>query len=140
MNKVDSGKFQLSEFTGTERFLVERKIGAGGFGIVYQVYDRERQTTIALKTLRQGEAEALYRFKQEFRSLIDLAHANLVSLYELISHNDQWFFTMELIQGVNFVEYVRGENYTQQDVSNSIVETLRTPKQEKPDLATVEEV
>ena len=63
---------------------------------------------VALKALRDGNVEALFRLKREFRALADLAHTNLVRLHELLAREDQWFFTMELIDGVNFLEYVRG--------------------------------
>jgi serine/threonine protein kinase len=51
------------EFEGTDRFVIKRRIGAGAFGVVYEAYDRERQLTVALKTLRHASADALYRFK-----------------------------------------------------------------------------
>ena len=51
--------------------------------------------------------EALLRFKQEFRAAQDLAHPNLVRLGELFEEDGQWFFTMELVRGGDFLTHVR---------------------------------
>jgi serine/threonine protein kinase/tetratricopeptide (TPR) repeat protein len=93
-------------FWGTERFAVVREIGAGGMGVVYDAIDRTSGAPVALKTLKHMSAMALYRFKQEFRSLAELVHPNLVPLYELVSEDGQWFFSMERIDGVDFLSYV----------------------------------
>jgi eukaryotic-like serine/threonine-protein kinase len=90
-----------------ERFVIQRRLGSGGFGVVFKAYDRERNSLVALKSLDRADANALYRFKQEFRTLTDLTHPNLVKLYELISDGNKWFFTMELIDGVDFLQYVK---------------------------------
>ena len=37
-----------------------------------------------------------------------MTHPNLVCLYELFVEDDRCFFTMEIVRGVSFVEYVRG--------------------------------
>jgi Cdc6-like AAA superfamily ATPase len=98
------------QFRGTDRFVVRRQLGAGGMGVVYEVHDAVRNEVVALKTLRRAHATDIYRLKREFRSLADVAHPNLVSLYELVVDETDCFFTMELVNGVTLVEYIRGRS------------------------------
>jgi len=97
------------EWKGTDRYEVVRRLGQGGMGVVYEAFDRETQRYVALKTLRQFTPAALYRFKQEFRTVADVQHPNLLNLYELVATEpDHVFFAMELVRGTNFLQYVRG--------------------------------
>jgi serine/threonine protein kinase len=95
-------------FIGTARFKLLREIGAGGMGIVFEAEDRDRSSRVALKTLHQLNPTDLYRFKKEFRCLQSLVHPNLVTLYEFIAEEGHWFLTMELVDGQDFLSYVRG--------------------------------
>src|SRR5271166_1157287 len=95
-----------ADFPGTARFRVLRRLGAGGMGIVYEVFDRDRGLRVALKTIQHFHASALYRFKKEFRTLEDVVHPNFVRLWELFSEGGRWFFTMELVEGIDFLSYV----------------------------------
>lgn len=105
----DSAVPSLTPWTGglPDHLLVTRRIGQGGFGTVYEAYDRRRGETVAVKLLRQPDPEALYRFKQEFRVLAKMDHPNLIRFYELGEYCGNWFLSMELIRGVNFTQYVR---------------------------------
>jgi hypothetical protein len=76
-------------------------------GVVYEAFDRQRGERVALKTLPNIESEALYRFKREFRTLADIAHPNLVNLYELFIDGERCYFTMEPIDGETFLAHVR---------------------------------
>ncbi len=89
------------------RFTLVRRLGTGGMGVVYEAYDRQRGELVALKTMKRVDPTALVRFKQEFRALSDITHPNLVNLYELFAVEDRWFFTMELVEGCNFLNYVK---------------------------------
>jgi hypothetical protein len=94
------------------RFEVLGELGIGGMGVVYAAYDPQRDRVVALKTLRKWDTDgafpaSLYALKREFRALADLAHPNLVQLYELVTANDIWFFTMEAVRGVDPLTYIR---------------------------------
>ena len=118
-----------SEFLGTNRFRIRRRLGSGGMGVVYEAHDQETDKLVALKTLTRAEASHISRFKQEFRSLADVSHPNLVGLYEFMADGHYWFFTMELVQGVNFLEYVR-PGYHARRGEPSRTPTLRKSTQE----------
>lgn len=109
-------------FTGTDRFRIVKWLGTGGMGVVYEAHDAVRGDIVALKTLRRTSAADLYRLKQEFRSLADITHANLVCLYELFVENEQCFFTMELVSGVSFVDYARGDHARLVDALRQLID------------------
>lgn len=76
-------------------------------GVVYEAYDKERDMTVALKTMRHLEAGSLYHFKREFRAISDLSHPNIVALYELVADEEDCYFTMEVVHGLDILKYVR---------------------------------
>ncbi len=121
-----------NEFLGTERFRIRRRLGSGGMGVVYEAHDRETDKIVALKTLTRAEASHISRFKNEFRSLADVSHPNLVALYEFMADGQYWFFTMELVQGINFLEYVR-PGYHTRHVQSSKTPTLRKSTKDPSD-------
>lgn len=104
---LDSGASAVSLYNNMERYRFMNRLGTGGMGVVYEVYDEVRKRTVALKVLRGVDPEAILRFKREFRALADINHPNLVSLYELSKADDRWYFTMELVRGATFLEYVQ---------------------------------
>src|SRR3974377_2209867 len=93
-------------FAGTERFRVERQLGSGAMGVVYEVFDNAWHCRVALKTIRQIQPAFLLHLKEEFRSLADMSHPNVIQFYELLGSAEHCFFTMELIDGQRFLEYV----------------------------------
>jgi serine/threonine protein kinase len=96
----------IDEFRGNKRFIVEGQLGEGGMGVVHRARDVDRGEVVALKTMTRLDPAALLRFKREFRALADITHDNVVQLYELFSESDQWFYTMELVDGCDLITWV----------------------------------
>ncbi len=106
---------------------------------MYRALDRERGIPVALKVLRRVDPAGLYRFKHEFRALADVTHPNLVTLYELLSVEDEWFFTMEYLVGSDLITFVRGGNPSfaeSEATTNALAERLARADATSHDLAT----
>src|SRR5215468_9770419 len=121
---------QTAPMLGGGRFEVRGTLGAGGAGVVYRAFDRQLQREVALKLLRTASGRDLYRFKKEFRSLADIVHPNLVALHELHAADGDWFFTMELVEGVSFIDWVRpsgelGPGRARADIVSARVDLVR---------------
>lgn len=84
--------------------------GQGSLGTVYRAFDAELGSTVALKTILDVGPDWIYRLKREFRTLRGVVHRNLAQLYDLVVSEDVCFFTMEFVDGPNFVEFVRGSS------------------------------
>ena len=90
-------------FQGTSRYEVVRRIARGSFGLVFEVFDRTRRERVALKTLHNVDGDAVYRLKSEFRTVAEINHPNLLTLYELSVSDTFWYFTMELARPVRIL-------------------------------------
>jgi hypothetical protein len=90
-----------------DRFRVIRPLGEGGMGKVFEAEDLQSGARVALKMLSSLTPDSIRRFKAEFRALRDLHHPNLVRLGELLEQSGNWFFTMEVVDGVELLEFVR---------------------------------
>src|SRR5512139_974954 len=115
---------------GAGRFEVRGTLGAGGAGTVYRAFDHQLQREVALKLLRQASGRDLYRFKREFRALADIVHPNLVALHEMHASGGDWYFTMELVEGVSFIDWVRpgkqaGPSRARADIAEATLDLAR---------------
>lgn len=88
------------------RYKIIEELGRGGMGIVYRAFDPIHQRQVALKTLPSTDPTLLSRFKREFRLAAELDHPHVVRLFELTSDGEEWFFTMELVDGVELLQYI----------------------------------
>ena len=79
------------------RFLIEERIGSGGFGTVYRAWDERLQRPVAVKVIDRGHGAL--RVTREAQAVARLAHRNIATLYELASDGERTLLVSELIEG-----------------------------------------
>lgn len=100
------------------RYRVLARLGGGSFGDVYRVSDEVAGGgELALKILRSSDPLALHYFKREFRSLADTYHPNIVKLRELLAYQDRWMFTMEFVDGVDLLRFLKRQSPSDRDIT-----------------------
>ena len=95
----------------SERYRIERKLGAGGMATVFLATDLKHDREVALKVLKPEVAEGLARerFIREIRIAGRLQHPNIVPLFDSGEEKGQLFYVMPHVQGENLRERLRRE-------------------------------
>jgi serine/threonine protein kinase/tetratricopeptide (TPR) repeat protein len=87
-------------------YIIERKIGEGGMGVVYAARDERLGRTIALKTLSAlaGDEIARQRLWREARAAAAVNHPNVCQIHEIGEDGGRVFLAMELLEGESLAE------------------------------------
>jgi len=86
-------------------------LGAGGMGEVYRAHDPKLDREVAIKVLPKemsSDPERIARFQREARALATLQHPNIASVYGFEEDGIQRFLVMELVEGQDLSERLKG--------------------------------
>ena len=84
------------------RYKILQELGRGGMGCVYKAYDPKLQRVVAIKVLlKTGKEAETKRFLREAKTTAQLKHPNIVNVYDFGIENQQYFFTMDFIEGIS---------------------------------------
>lgn len=99
------------------RYQVEKELGKGAMGVVYQGRDPKIGRTVAIKTLAlsaEFEGSELVdvreRFFREAETAGRLQHPNIVTIFDAGEEHDLAYIAMEFLPGRDLVEYSRPGN------------------------------
>jgi len=101
------------------RYQVEKELGRGSMGTVYQAYDPQIDRRVALKVLRpdlvtsEGFAQ---RFLKEARAIGRLSHPNIVVVHDVGSDQGTIYIAMELLTGEPFHEVMRNKEFSDKEI------------------------
>src|SRR5690349_3255602 len=117
----------LSEGSRLGRFLILRKLGEGGMGVVFVGYDGELDRRVALKLLRtrHDDQRAITRLVREAQGLARLSHPNVVQVYEVGQHERSMFIAMELVTGRTLGDWLAAEERSWVDILDALLQAGR---------------
>lgn len=85
------------------RYILLKRLGQGGMGVVYAAYDPDLDRKVALKLLRtdgqRDSEDARARMLREAQALARVSHPNVIPVFDVGVWGDQVFLTMELVDG-----------------------------------------
>ena len=91
------------------RYRIVERIGKGAMGMVYAADDETLGRRVAVKVMvadLEEEPESRERFYREARITGQLAHQNIVTVFDLGEHQGHPFLVMELLDGLPLTEYL----------------------------------
>ena len=94
------------------RYRLLEKLGEGGMAVVWKAQDTALGRVVALKVLRPqyaSDPEFVARFRREAQAAANLAHPNIVNVYDIGEADGQPFIVMEYVDGRNLKEVIREE-------------------------------
>jgi serine/threonine protein kinase/Flp pilus assembly protein TadD len=83
-------------------YRIERQLGAGGMGVVYEAEDSKLGRKVAVKFLSdalQKDVPMLERFQREARAASSLNHPGICTVHSIEQHEGNQFIVMELLEG-----------------------------------------
>ena len=93
------------------RYEIRSQLGAGGMGEVYLARDPKINRDVAIKVLAgafSSDAERLRRFEQEVEATGKLNHPNILSVYDVETHDGAPYVVYELLEGETLRERLSG--------------------------------
>src|SRR4051812_9255878 len=100
------------------RYSLERKLGQGGFGVVWLAFDEKLEREVAVKVIpREDDDPVPQRAEREARVAARLNHPGIVALYELAADDEAVYLVSELVPGRNLAELIRHGALSDRDVA-----------------------
>jgi serine/threonine protein kinase/WD40 repeat protein/tetratricopeptide (TPR) repeat protein len=83
-------------------YLISRRIGSGGMGVVYEAERASLKSRVALKVMHprfRANPKYLRRFHSEARLAAGLHHTSIVSVFDYGEHDGVFYYAMQFIDG-----------------------------------------
>ena len=126
LESLNTKLFAAGKTVNVGRFEIRERLGAGGMGVVMSAFDPQLHRTVAVKVLRdEGDPSEHERLLDEARAMAQVRHPNLVTVYEVGTHDDAVFIAMEYVEGGTLRDWLRAEPRSWRDIVQVFVGAAR---------------
>ncbi|MEM7475872.1 MAG: serine/threonine-protein kinase [Planctomycetota bacterium] len=105
-------------------FDIHHEIGRGGMGVVFEATEKELGRRVAIKILLTGALagpERIHRFLGEAQAVAKLKHPCIVAVHRVGEFEGLPFLSLELIDGPNLAEFMRGQQQESQAIARLMI-------------------
>jgi serine/threonine protein kinase len=85
-----------------DRYIIQKELGRGGMGVVYQAWDTKLECTVALKSVTPAFAhdeQARLRILREARTAAALNHPYICKIFDTVEQSSRIYVVMECCEG-----------------------------------------
>ncbi len=99
-----------------DRYRLVRRLGGGGFGVVWLAHDLKLDRTVAVKRIPAPDADTAKRAQREGVAAARLSHPAIVALHEAGSDEENVYLVSELVRGATFARLLEEGALSDRDV------------------------
>jgi serine/threonine-protein kinase len=102
----------MSDYVLNNRYRLLAQVASGGMAVVYKAHDLTLNRIVAVKILRESFAEDpnfRARFQSEAQAAANLAHPNIVTVYDFGQDGTRSYIVMEYVEGRDLKNVIRTE-------------------------------
>src|SRR5579885_1365437 len=103
------------------KYLLERRLGAGGAGSVYLSLDQDIKERVAIKILKELDEKKLERFRREAKATRKLEHPNVLRVFDFGCENGVAYIVMEYLDGEPLSKILKRESPLQMERSLALI-------------------
>src|SRR4051812_36322821 len=99
-----------------DRYRLVRRLGGGGFGVVWLAHDLKLDRTVAVKRIPAPDAETRRRAQREGVATARLSHPAIVALHEAGADDEAVYLVSELVRGPTFARSLEDGTLSDRDI------------------------
>ncbi len=103
----------MADYVLNNRYRLLAQVASGGMAVVYKAHDLTLNRVVAVKILRENFADDSgfrARFQSEAQAAANLAHPNIVTVYDYGQDGNRAYIVMEFVEGRDLKSVIRAES------------------------------